>query len=224
MRRHAVLLFMAFQDSTTDAWQVPQLHVLPRSLQVRARINLQQPAEPFIPAAATGEDTPKTDGIPDYMLRNSGTVKRIAEGADSSTPVHEENGVLYESGRMVHILTSDIIDMVQQQGGAAEKVDYLGENVLVEGMLFDDFGPEDIFELSPPDVPVDREALTLEIVEPRGVSSLELGQLGEDEKARRSVAGIISLNPGFSGWMARVVSPGQVRAGFKIAKRAVQEE
>ena len=43
------------------------------------------------------------------------------------------------------------IDMVQQQGGAAEKVDYLGENILVAGMLFDDFAAGDTLTIAPAD-------------------------------------------------------------------------
>ena len=31
------------------------------------------------------------------------------------------------------------LGVVSAQGGAAENVDYLGENILVDGMLFDDF-------------------------------------------------------------------------------------
>ena len=91
-------------------------------------------------AAATGAeiaDEDKTDGIPNYMLRTAGTITRVAEGADSSSNL-QDDGVLYESDRMVSIMTSDVIDMVQQQGGAAAKVEYLGENLLVDGLLFDD--------------------------------------------------------------------------------------
>ena len=84
----------------------------------------------------------------------------------------------YEMDRVVSIVTSDVIDMVQQQGGAAEKVDYLGENLLVEGMLFDDFMAEDTFAIAPEDAADD--GVLLEIVEARPTSELELGQLGDE--------------------------------------------
>eukprot|EP00966_Prymnesium_polylepis_P221750 5129809-Prymnesium_polylepis.1 len=118
-------------------WTSPQPHgpAAGHSLQPRARASALQmgATEPFDGSASgvvTGaEDIEKTDGIPNYMIRTSGTVARVAEGPDSSTEV-QDDGVLYEPGRLVSIMTSDVIDMVQQQGGAAEKVDYLGENIL----------------------------------------------------------------------------------------------
>jgi len=186
---------------------------------LRACISLQTGAEPrdaSSTGAATGEEVEKTDGIPNYMLRTSGTVIRLAEGRDSSSAV-QEDGVMYEPNRLVSIVTSDVIDMIKQQGGSAEKVDYLGENLLVEGMLFDDFKAEDTFSLASGSAD-DADAVTLEIVEPSPSSALELDQLGDDDDKRRSIASIVSLAPGFSGWTARVVGAGRVRAGFKIAK------
>ena len=50
-------------------------------------------------------------------------------------------------------------------------------------------------------------------------SSLDLGQLGDDEKRKGSIAAMLSLSTGFSGWTAKVVAPGRVRTGFTIAKR-----
>ena len=61
---------------------------------------------------------------------------------------------------------------------------------------------------------------TLEIVEPRPSTELELGQLGDDDATRQSIASICSLASGFSGWTARVIAAGQVRTGFSIAKRS----
>lgn len=150
------------------------------------------------------------------MLRRSGRVVRLAEAPGSPAAV-QPDGVLYEAGRVLSILTADVVEMVQQQGGGAERVDYLGENVLVEGMLFDDFKAAEVFEIADPDG--DADAVTLEILEPRAASALERGQLGDDEGKRRSIAGILAMAPGFSGWTARVVAAGRVCAGFQIAKR-----
>ena len=69
--------------------------------------------------ADTGAAVAKTDGISNSMLRTAGTVTRLAEGMGSS--VLDE--VAYEQGRLVSIVTSDVIDMVQQQGGAANGID-----------------------------------------------------------------------------------------------------
>ena len=175
----------------------------------------------FTPAAATGEDTPKTDGIPNYMLRDSGTIGRLAD------PKLQDDGVLYEEGHMVSIMTSDVIEMVQQQGGGAEKIDYLGENILVEGLLFDDFIANATFEISPQagTLPGDgaTDIVTLEVVEARASSALELSQLGDDDAKKQSVASFLSLAPGFAGWAARVVGPGRVAAGFSITKRKDDE-
>ena len=166
--------------------------------------------------AATGEDVAKTDGIPNYMIRTSGKIARLAEGSDSPTAV-DDDGVVYEAGRLVSILTSDMIDMVQQQGGSAEKVDYLGENLLVEGLLFDDFKAGDAFEIAPNDE-TDGHLVVLKIVEPRPSSALELSQLGDDIAKKQSIASLSSLAPGFSGWNAQVVMEGRIRSGFKISK------
>jgi len=180
----------------------------------RSFLQLAEPLDASTSGAATGaEDIEKTDGIPNYMIRTIGTVSRLAEGPDSEAMLHSD-GVVYERDRLVTIVTSDVIDMVQQQG--AETVDHIGENILVEGMLFDDFTAEATFDLAAPD---SADVVTLEIVEPRPSSRVELGQLGDDEAKKKSIAGILSLAPGFSGWTARVVLPGTVRAGFKIAKR-----
>merc|ERR1719231_783112 len=150
------------------------------------------------------------------MLRTDGTVSRVAESPDSSTVV-QEDGVLYEPDRVVSLVTSDVIDMVQQQGGAAQKVDYLGENILVEGLLFDDFKAGDTFDIASPDMAMDSgDFVTLEIVEPRPATALELGQLGDDDGKRQSLTSMLSLAPGFSGWKARVVVSGRVGGGFKI--------
>ena len=62
--------------------------------------------------------------------------------------------------------------------------------------------------------------VTLEIVEPRPMSAVELGQLGDDAAARQSTATMLSIAPGFSGWSARVVAGGRVTTGYTIAKRA----
>jgi len=223
MRRWITLVAL----SAAHGWTAPHLH--PAHLQgarraavdcVLAGLPDEEPP-PFIPAVATGEDTPKTDGIPNYMLRTSGTVARIAEGPESDTAV-QEDGVLYQSDRLVSIVTSDVIEMAQQQGGAAENVNHLGENILVEGMLFDDFMAEDTFEIASPDV--DDAVVTLEIIGARETSELELVQLGDDEGARRSITSLLSIAPGFSGWSARVAGPGgRVRAGSKIAKRVTAD-
>ena len=172
-----------------------------------------------MPAAATGEDVPKTDGIPNYMLFTFGTIASLTEPPDSSTAV-EEDGVVYEQDRVVSILTSDVIDMVQQQGGSAQNVDHLGENMLIEGMLFDSFKAGDTFDILPDSAGGGADAVvTLEIVEPRQSSALNLGQLGDDESKKQSIASITSLAPGFAGWAARVALTGRVSAGFKIVKR-----
>ena len=145
-----------------------------------------QPIDASSTGAATGEDMPKTEGIPNYMIRNTGTVARIAEGPDSATAVLDD-GALYESGRLVSLVTSDVIDMVQQQGGAAEAVDYLGENILVEGLLFDDFRAEAVFDVASLDAPDD--VVTLEVVEARPSSDLVLAQIaGRRGQARASRA------------------------------------
>jgi hypothetical protein len=188
----------------------------------RAQLSLQlqvDPPDPSRTGAATGEEVEKTDGIPNYMLRTSGTVSRVAEGSQSSATV-ASNGVFYEQNRLVCILTSDVIDMVQQQGGAAESVDYLGENILVKDMLFDDFKADDMFELASPDRTDDSaDTVTLQVVETRPPSEVELGQLGDDQDKRNSISSLVSLAAGFSGWKARILNPGHVRAGFIITKR-----
>jgi|EP00908_Phaeocystis_cordata_P007334 hypothetical protein len=169
--------------------------------------------------AATGatiSDADKTDGIPNYMLRTSGTVVRLAEGPGSSTAV-EDNGVLYEADRLVSIVTSDVIDMVQQQGGSAEKVDYLGENLLVSGLLFDDFKAEDTFEIGSAEDSAEADVVKLEIIEARPASALELGQC-DDAAKKQSIATMMAMAPGFSGWSAKVLEAGRVRTGFKIAR------
>jgi hypothetical protein len=183
----------------------------------RARLSLLELAELAssggASGAATGEDVAKTDGIPNYMIRTAGRVARIAEGSDSAAVL--DDGVLYESDRLVSIVTSDVIEMVQQQGGAAEKLDYLGENLLVDGLLFDDFRVDDTFEVASPD---GGEAVRLEIVAARPSSAMELGQLGDDQSKRQSIAAIGGLAPGCSGWQAKVVGAGRVRAGFDIVQ------
>ena len=219
------LLLPALMVSTVHGWAA--LHVpAPPAHQPRARAAVLQ-LEPFdasTSGAATGEEIAeedKTEGIPNYMLRNAGTVSRLAEGADSCTIV-QDDGAQYEPDCMVSIITSDVIDMVQQQAGEAEKVDYLGENILVEGLLFDDFMAEDTFQIASPDAADGAgDVVTLEIVEARPSSAVELGQLGDDESKRQSIASMLSLAPGFSGWTARVTAAGRVQAGFKISKRSV---
>ena len=61
----------------------------------------------------------------------------------------------------------------------------------------------------------------LEIVEPRPSSALELGQLGDDDGKRQSIASILGIQAGFAGWNARVVEAGRVQTGFKIAKMKI---
>jgi len=182
-------------------------------LEIRA-----DPIDASTTGAATGEDMEKTDGIPNYMLRNSGTVTRVADGSGASIDVIRD-GVLYETGQLVSIVTSDVIDMVQQQGGSATKVDFLGENILVDGLLFDDFKVNDTFEIAPLVAADDgSDVVSLEIVEQRKESELELDQLGDDNAKRQSISSLLGLSPGLSGWTARVVVAGRVRADFKIAK------
>ena len=220
MRRHLLLALIA---PVAHGWTASPPPPRCRSSLQRARL-IRLGAEPQrTSGAATGEeigDDDKTEGIPNYMIRTSGTIVRLAEGADSATAVTED-GVLFDSDCQVSIVTSDVIEMVQQQGGSAEKIDYLGENILVEGMLFDDFKAEDIFEVAPAGTAdgTKDEVVTLEIIEARSSSALELGQLGDDEDKKRSIESITSIAPGFSGWTARVVAAGRVRAGFTIAKR-----
>ena len=164
-------------------------------------------------------EVPKTNGIPNYLLRTSGTVTRLVE-RDASVAMADD-GVHYEADRLVSILTTDMIDMVQQQGGSATKVDHLGENILVEGMLFDDFKANDTFEVVGED---GASALTLKIVEPRLASAVELSQLGDDEGKKRSISNILTIQSGFSGWTARIATAGRARVGFKISKRLEKEE
>lgn len=167
--------------------------------------------------AATGTEVAKTNGIPNYMLRFSGKVARLGGGGHSE--VVADSGVLLERDRVVVLVTSDVIEMVQQQGGAAASVDRLGEDVLVEGMLFDDFKPDDTLTMGPFEADEGgAQAVTLEIIEPRQSTALELEQLGGDDSMRQKVVGVLSLAAGFAGWRARVVVDGRVRPGFRIAK------
>lgn len=223
-------MLLAVSTSLAYGWTpLPQLLAgAPFSIQLRARPSILQlldvppegpPAEFGI---ATGGDVPKKDGIPLYMLRETGAIKRVAEPEESSTDVLVD-GVQYEAESLVSILTYDVIEMVQQQGGSAEKVDYLGENVLVEGMLFDDFAAGDTFQIDPPGDD-DAVVVTLEIVEPCATSALQLTQLGDDEAKKQSISSLLSLAPGFAGWSARVVTAGRVRAGAKISKNEKAEE
>ena len=223
-------MLLALSTSLAYGWTpLPQLLAgAPFSIQLRARPSILQlldvppegpPAEFGI---ATGGDVPKKDGIPLYMLRETGAIKRVAEPEESSTDVLVD-GVQYDAESLVSILTYDVIEMVQQQGGSAEKVDYLGENVLVEGMLFDDFAAGDTFQIDPPGDD-DAVVVTLEIVEPCATSALQLTQLGDDEAKKQSISSLLSLAPGFAGWSARVVTAGRVRAGAKISKNEKAEE
>ncbi|KAL1495932.1 hypothetical protein AB1Y20_014574 [Prymnesium parvum] len=216
-------MLFALQMPVAYSWAASQLHFLTARPVQRSHPFLLEvdPLDASKCGAATGGDVPKTDGIPNYMFRTSGTVTRLAEGADSSAAVHDD-GVVYEADRVISLLTSDVIEMFQQQGGTAENIDYIGENMLVEGMLFDDFKAEDLFGITPPDsADGDADAVSLKIIEPRPSSALELGQLGDDEGKRQSILSLSALAPGFSGWNARVVVAGRVRAGFKIAKRNI---
>jgi len=215
-------LLLALQAFPAHGWSAQQQFRPVRYSFLRGipALQLLEP-EAAATGAATGaasEDIPKTDGIPNYMLRNKGTIARLAEDPESSTEV-QEDGVLYAPDRLITILTSDVIDMVQQQGDGAEKVDYLGENILIEGMLFDDFQAEDTIDITSPDESVN-DVVTLEIVGPEPSSALELGQLGDDDAKRQSIAEMLSFSSGFSGWSARVVVAGRVRAGFLVSKRA----
>ena len=198
--RHVLLALWA---STAHAWTA---RCPPLTRPLRATCSQLQADSS---GAATGEDVEKTDGIPNYMIRTSGTVSRVADG----------KGV-WDSDHIVSILTSDVIDMVQQQGGAAQKITCLGEDILVEGLLFDDFKADDTFEIALPD---DTANLTIEIIEPRAPSALDFDQLGDDDDTKRGIASILSLGPGFSGWSARVVVPGQVEPGCEIAKQQQQQ-
>ena len=114
-------------------------------------------------------------------------------------------------------MTSDVIDMVQQQGNPADlkSVD-LGEHILIEGLLFDDFKAEDTLEMVLPDY--NDAVLTLEIVEPRPLSELDLERLSDDPSKRQSIASLLSLASGFSGWTARVVVAGPARNGGTVSK------
>ena len=217
------VMLLAIESSAVHAWTAPQLsNVAHASFQLRARPCLQALADPpgggmYNGAdpnqrAATGDEIEKTDGIPNYMIRTSGTISRLFDDAV------QDDGVVYEADRVVSLLTPDVIDMVQQQGGSAEKVDHLGENMMVDGMLFDDFQAEAIFDIASPDG--DADVVTLKIVEARSSSEVELGQMGDDEAKKQSIASILGIQSGFSGWSAQVVTPGRVQAGFKITKRA----
>ena len=128
--------------------------------------------------------------------------------------------MLFERDRLVSIVTSDVIDMVQQEVGP--KVDYLGENILVQGLLFDDFKVADKFVIASADDfdPDASGVLNLEILEPRPAHSLNLDQLGDDDSQRKSITSMLSMASGFCGWTARVKIAGRVRSGFKIAKRS----
>ena len=161
--------------------------------------------------AATGVEigeADKTDGIPNYMLRTSGTVLKLRGDAED---------MWFDSGSLVTIMTSDVIDMVQQQGNPADlkSVD-LGEHILIEGLLFDDFKAEDTLEMVLPDY--NDAVLTLEIVEPRPLSELDLERLSDDASKRQSIASLLSLASGFSGWTARVVVAGPARNGGTVSK------
>ena len=208
--------------ATICAWSMSPLAVPARPCScLRANIVLQLSEQPDASqtGAATGEDVPKTDGIPNYMIRTSGTLKRIAEAPDSDASV-QDDGVRYDADRIVSIITSDVIDMIQQQGGSAEKVDFLGENMLVEGLLFDDFRAEDTFDIFSSDAAEgDEPIISVQIIEARSSSALELSQIDDDDAMQQSVTSLTSLAPGFAGWSARVIAAGQVRAGFKISKR-----
>ena len=169
------LAALALWAPVAHCWVAAQLHAPARSsLGPRARRSVQPRACDAVPemtdadlerrvrrsdldaaaaGAATGAeftDADKTEGIPNYLLRFSGTVNRLAEPQGGAAAVTDD-GVAYELGREVRLLTTDVIDMVQQQGGAAEKVDYLGENILVAGMLFDDFAAGDTLTIAPAD-------------------------------------------------------------------------
>ena len=218
MRAPPLLLLLALTAVPATGWAACELHALARPcthLRTRAvRLQLSNDGA-FKPAAATGEDCEKTDGIPNYMIRTSGTVAKLA-ACGCCKP---EDGVLYEEGREVSIVTSDVIEMVQQQGGAAEFLTSLGEDVLVNGLLFDDFQASDTFEMSDGDV-----VCKLEIVEARLSSALELSELGSDESKKQGITSFLSLAPGFSGWTAKVVEAGRVKAGFEIAKRVEEKK
>lgn len=188
----------------------------------RDRVLQVDPPDTVIPGGRSSfteviPDADKTEGIPNYMLRTSGTIRRITD------PGLEDDGVLYlEADRLVSIVTSDVIDMVQQQGGAAAKVDRLGETFLVEGLLFDDFKANSTFDVAPSDAGGD--IVSLEVVEPRPATALELGQIGDDESARAGIASILGIQSGFAGWTARVVTAGRVQVRDSIAKRPAESD
>jgi hypothetical protein len=226
--RQCCLLLLALRASVLHGWSTAQLHVPARAaVNLRARpVLMQLEPDPVdddglngMTVNARGEEVAKKDGIPEYCFRTSGNISRVAEKSDSSTAAGDD-GVLYEADRLVSIVTSDVIEMVQQQGGAAEDVDYLGEDMLVEGLLFDSFKAGNVFEIASAEkLGSESDAVTMEVVEERDSSSVELGQLGDDDAKRQSITSLLSLSPGLAGWVARVVVPGRVCADFKIAKR-----
>jgi len=180
------------------------------------RAALEQAAGNAELSDATAAPVAMTRGIPNYMLRTSGTIARLA--AENSA-----NGVLYARATVVSIVTVDVMEMIQQQGGAAEKVTHLGEDILVQGLLFDSFQPGDTFEVVASADSGVATLLAMEIVEARPSSALDLAQLGADDEKRRGIASLVSVAPGLSGWTARVVMPGRARTGVKIAKQSGQQ-
>ena len=219
MSRRWSILFL-LPASTAHGWTAPQLRAPTRAyLQLRLRPPLLLGAEaPGSPECDTGEEVEKTEGIPNYMIRTSGMIARVADGSSSLAAV-QDDGVLYEVDRLVSIVTTDLIDMVQMQGGSAQGLDSLGENILVDGLTFDDLRTGDVFDVAPPDSECGADVVTVEIVEARPASALELGELGDDEGKRQSLRGILSMANGMSGWTVRIAAPGRVRAGFAISKR-----
>ena len=181
------------------------------------RAALKEAAGSAEPSDATAAPVAMTRGIPNYMLRTSGTIARLAADLKSA------DGVLYARERLVSIVTVDVIEMIQQQGGGAEKVTNLGEDILVQGLLFDSFQPGDTFEVVASADSGVATLLAMEIVEARPSSALDLAQLGADDEKRRGIASLASVAPGLSGWTARVVVPGRARTGFKIAKQSGQQ-
>jgi len=53
----------------------------------------------------------------------------------------------------------------------------------------------------------------------RTAQGLDLGQLGDDDTRKLSIASMLGLSAGFSGWTARVVAAGEAQKGYTIAKR-----
>ena len=195
---------------------------LQRSSVLRLSELLPEPPGASIGAATGAEVEKNAEGIPVYMLRTSGTVTRLA--ADGSGTTAADEGVAFAEGEVVSIVTTDVIEMVQQQGGAAERVSCLGETIQVDGMTFDDLQAEDILDISS-EGEGQGPVVSLVVVEHRPpLTAPQLVQIDDDNK-RQSVSRMWASMAahGFSGWTARVSQPGRIHAGCKISKRGADD-